>query len=446
MLKDIFYIDQLSLLMLFIVNVVGISILLFSQRYLATDMYYKKYMVQISALLISLSLLSVTNNIWLFLLLWAMSNTLLVQLIIHKKSWHAAKQSGIITAKYLFFGFIMISLGMTLLAYHAKTVSINEILNYSYTKNLLTLSLFIILLGIMTQSAIWPFNNWLISSVNAPTTVSALMHAGLVNGGGFLLARFFNLYTESALLLNFIFLLGIFSAILGSLAKLLQPDIKKMLACSTIGQMGFMFIEFGLGLIPAALAHICYHSFFKAYLFLRSASIVHEKKASLGYPPNLNKFLITLLISIPGIIAFSYVSHMPFTIYTTNFIVFLIVYITLIQACLIIISEKTELKIRQIINAIIFGIGFGSLYGFCLYTIENFLKPLHLTEHLPLTFMHIIGISTIIGLWLILLFSNFLEKSLSKYPLLQKIYVLILNWSQPNPKTITAQRNDYSNV
>jgi len=130
----------------------------------------------------------------------------------------------------------------------------------------------------MTQSAIWPFHTWLISSLNSPTPVSAIMHAGLINGGGFLLTRFAGLFVQSTGMLQVIFFLGLLTALIGTLWKLMQHDIKRMLACSTMGQMGFMIAQCGLGLFPAAIAHLCWHGLFKAYLFLSSGSAAHEKE------------------------------------------------------------------------------------------------------------------------------------------------------------------------
>lgn len=446
MLTNIFYINQLSLLMLCIINVVGISILSFSSRYVPTDDSYQKYMMKIIGLIISLSLISILDHFMFFLFFWGMSNLLLTELIMHKKSWQEAKESGLTAQKYLSASFVMIARAIALLAYHAETSSINKMISYNYPHKIVLLFLILMTLGTMIQSAIWPFHRWLISSVNAPTTVSALMHAGLVNGGGFLIVKFFNLYKQLPQVLDYIFILGLCTAVLGSLAKLLQPDIKKMLACSTIGQMGFMFMQLGLGLVPAALAHLFYHGFFKAYLFLRSASIIQEKRLPLSYPPTLTYLLQACICSIPGTIAFAYINNQTFTATNTHVIVLVIAYITLTQSCLTIITEKNMGASIRYTQAIFFSIIFGLIYGFCLYLVESFLKPLNLVQHLPLKCIHAIGIFIIIALWIIMLLSNFLEKIVSRYTYLQKIYVVILNWSQPYPKTITAHRNNYRHI
>ena len=107
------------------------------------------------------------------------------------------------------------------------------------------------------------------------------MHAGLINGGGFLLARFAPMLAIQPPILNLIFIAGITTALLGTLWKLMQSDVKRMLACSTMGQMGFMIAQCGLGLFPAAVAHLSWHGLFKAYLFLSTGSAAKEKRLDL---------------------------------------------------------------------------------------------------------------------------------------------------------------------
>jgi NAD(P)H-quinone oxidoreductase subunit 5 len=430
--------------MLAIINLVGISILFFSTKYLESDDRYKKYMITIISLIMSLSLVSILDHAVLFLLFWGLSNYLLVKLIIHKKSWQAAHASGSITAQYLGFSFCMIAISIAILSFYAQTTSMYTISYYTYPDSTLTISLILMLIGIMTQSAICPFHKWLINSVNAPTTVSALMHAGLVNGGGFLLAKFFNLYSNKLILLDCIFVIGVATACLGILSKLIQPDIKKMLACSTIGQMGFMFMEFGLGLIPAAIAHILYHGFFKAYLFLRSASIIKEKNINLKYPLTIQSFLASTIISIPGIIAFSYMSEEAFAYNKTNLIIVIVAFVGIIQICLSILNNKEKNIGITYITALSITIASGLMYGYSIYTIEHFLKPLNIVQKYPLKTIHIIGITILITLWLIMIFSNYLKNLLPRYRFIKKIYVRLLNWSQADSKTITAHRNDYN--
>ncbi|MGB3711645.1 MAG: proton-conducting transporter membrane subunit [Erythrobacter sp.] len=124
------------------------------------------------------------------------------------------------------------------------------------------------------KSVQFPTHGWLTEVVDTPTPVSALLHAGVVNGGGFLLVRFADVMLLSPGVLAVLVMIGGFSALLGGLAMLAQPAVKNSLAWSTIAQMGFMIMQCGLALFPLALLHIVAHSFYKAHAFLSSGSAV----------------------------------------------------------------------------------------------------------------------------------------------------------------------------
>lgn len=124
------------------------------------------------------------------------------------------------------------------------------------------------------KSVQFPTHGWLTEVIDTPTPVSALLHAGVVNGGGFLLVRFADVMLLSPGVLAVLVMIGGFSALLGGLAMLGQPAVKNSLAWSTIAQMGFMIMQCGLALFPLALLHIVAHSFYKAHAFLSSGSAV----------------------------------------------------------------------------------------------------------------------------------------------------------------------------
>ncbi|QIG54513.1 oxidoreductase [Altererythrobacter sp. BO-6] len=129
------------------------------------------------------------------------------------------------------------------------------------------------------KSVQFPTHGWLTEVVDTPTPVSALLHAGVVNGGGFLLVRFADVMLLSPGVLAALVMIGGFSALLGGLAMLGQPAVKNSLAWSTIAQMGFMIMQCGLALFPLALLHIVAHSFYKAHAFLSSGTAVEVVSA-----------------------------------------------------------------------------------------------------------------------------------------------------------------------
>ncbi|AWW75770.1 oxidoreductase [Erythrobacter sp. KY5] len=134
-------------------------------------------------------------------------------------------------------------------------------------------------LAAILKSVQFPTHGWLTEVVDTPTPVSALLHAGVVNGGGVLLIRFADVMLLAPNVLAVLVLIGGFSALLGSLAMLGQPAVKNSLAWSTIAQMGFMIMQCGLALFPLALLHIVAHSYYKAHAFLSSGSAVENVAA-----------------------------------------------------------------------------------------------------------------------------------------------------------------------
>lgn len=138
-------------------------------------------------------------------------------------------------------------------------------------------------LAAMLKSAQFPTHGWLTEVMETPTPVSALLHAGVINAGGFLLIRFADVMLLSPAVLAVLVMVGGFTALLGGLVMLTQPAVKTSLAWSTVGQMGFMILQCGLALFPLALLHIVAHSLYKAHAFLASGSAV-EGVASIKRP------------------------------------------------------------------------------------------------------------------------------------------------------------------
>lgn len=135
-------------------------------------------------------------------------------------------------------------------------------------------------LAAVLKSALFPLQGWLTEVMETPTPVSALLHAGVVNAGGYLLIRFADVMTAAPGALAFLAILGGLSALIAGLAMLAQSAVKTALAWSTVGQMGFMILQCGLGLWPLALLHIVAHSLYKAHAFLSSGNAVEDVAAT----------------------------------------------------------------------------------------------------------------------------------------------------------------------
>ncbi|MGZ3757358.1 MAG: proton-conducting transporter transmembrane domain-containing protein [Mucilaginibacter sp.] len=438
-LIQVFHLDKLSLILMCLVAFVAISIGSFSIRYLKGDRRRKAFFLNLSVMVASIFVMVCADNILLLITSWTISNILLAKLMLHKREWKAAKQSSVLALKNFMLGFVFLGAALTILYCITGETSIQVILSKPLGYKWGTVCSVLILLAAMSQSAIWPFHRWLTSSLNSPTPVSAIMHAGLVNGGGFLLARFAPMLASEPPVLNVIFITGIVTALLGTLWKLMQSDVKRMLACSTMGQMGFMIAQCGLGLFPAAVAHLCWHGLFKAYLFLASGSAAKEKRYDLGYPPSFKDFLKALFCGLLAAYMFSVTSGKHLLVAdTTMFLIFLSM-IAGAQFALAIIRGYGKAKLLKAIAATLV---MGAFYGLNVKLIELVLTPLHISLPQPLNVLHGVAAALLLITWLVMLF---MRKSL-KHPYPKWLlygYVQMLNASQPHPKTVTANRNEY---
>ena len=146
----------------------------------------------------------------------------------------------------------------------------------------MTLVPFLLAIGAMTKSAQFPFHTWLPLTMETPTPVSALMHAGIVNAGGYLIIRTSPLLVLQPWAMTLLAVVGGFTACFAAIVMTTQTSVKKKLAYSTIAQMGFMLLQCGLGSFSAAMLHILAHSLYKAHAFLSSGSVMQQRAATNG--------------------------------------------------------------------------------------------------------------------------------------------------------------------
>ena len=443
-----FYLDNLSIIMLVLVGFVSLVVGAFSMRYLAGDSMVRPFFTRLVLLVAAVFCFVLADNLILFWAGWTASNVLLVRLIVHKKQWEAARQSGILAFKNFAIGSVALSVAFAALYVATGSLSIQEIIRSQVAGGTLGFALLFLSLAALTQSAIFPFHSWLASSLNSPTPVSAIMHAGLVNGGGFLLARFAPLYIQLPSALTLLFIIGMATAFIGTLFKLMQSSVKPMLAYSTMGQMGFMVLQCGLGLFPAAVAHLCWHGLFKAYLFLGSGSAAQERRQDLAYPPSAGSFALALIYGLAGAATFAFASHKDFFAGDTTTFLVGIAWISGAQLAITIL-QKVTVK-RLIIAAIMVPVA-GALYGLSVWGISLLLAgPLagqlavqDIMVPQPLGFVHYFSFGVLVAAWFCILFwrSSAMPAYAPNWAL--KLYVQLINASQPQAKTITSSRNHY---
>jgi NAD(P)H-quinone oxidoreductase subunit 5 len=436
-----FNIDPLAITIFMLVGSIGLVVGLFASRFMAGDRQYTSFFYLFSLLIISVICMAAADHLVLLLGSWGISNVLLVRLMIHKREWQPAANAGRLAARTFMVGFACLATACLLLYAGTGKTSIQAILRANDVANpFITGAAILLVIAAMTQSAIWPFHRWLLSSLNSPTPVSAIMHAGLVNGGGVLLARFAPLYVAQPNLLMIIFITGVGTAFAGSLWKLMQSDVKRMLACSTMAQMGFMLAQCGLGLFPAAIAHLCWHGLFKANLFLASNSAQQEKRYANERSPSISQLFLAMICGFYGTYVFTLASNQMWSATDSSLVLFGMVWIAASQLVLKLQQGLTWKSIAIILAIITMTAG---LYGFSIFAIEYMVSPLHLMQPQPLNIIHLVALAIALLMWIAMLFKKNIGTVSAVRNVFARCYVNALNASQPHPSTVTSFRNQY---
>lgn len=264
--------DPVGLVAQLLTSFVGAIVLSFSRRFLRADSETRGYAAKTILLLGAVMLFAGARDMISLAIGWIASGWLLAALIGHAPRWPEAKKARRRTLATFIVGDIALVAGLAILGFAEGGMALDRlaIAPTAFT----TLAALLIVIAASVRCALPPFQRWLSRSMTAPTPVSALMHAGFVNGGGILLIRFAPVLETAPLARVAAIGLGIVAALVGTAVTLVRPDVKRSLAGSTSAQMGFMLMTCGLGAYAAALWHLVAHGLFKAWLFLRSGSAI----------------------------------------------------------------------------------------------------------------------------------------------------------------------------
>ena len=274
-----FLLDGLSGTMMLLVTGLGLVIQIFSTSYMSGDPRYVKYFVYFNFFVFSMLLLVMSANFLVMFFGWelvGLSSYLLISFWSEKKKAAKAGNKAFVLNRIGDFGFL-IALMMILNTYDSfsfKKVFATTLINQPENLDLIVVFLMI---GAFGKSAQFPLFSWLPDAMEGPTPASALIHAAtMVTAGVFMLVRISPLLQFSELSSILIISIGLLTALISAFAAINQDDIKKVLAYSTISQLGFMFIAIGAGAYVAAIFHLVTHAFFKALLFLGAGAVIHE--------------------------------------------------------------------------------------------------------------------------------------------------------------------------
>jgi len=276
-----FVLDQLSLVMLLVITGVGFLIHIYSVGYMAHDHGYARYFAYLNLFLFFMTTLVLAGNALLMFVGWegvGLASYLLIGFWFEKKTTADAGKKAFIVNRIGDFGFLI---GMFLLLANFGTLTFSEIATKlgqdpGWTGGVVTVIALCLLLGATGKSAQWPLYVWLPDAMEGPTPVSALIHAAtMVTAGVYMIARTHVLFDHSPFALSVVAIVGAATALFAATIALVQTDIKRVLAYSTISQLGYMFLGCGVAAYSAAVFHLMTHAFFKALLFLAAGSVIH---------------------------------------------------------------------------------------------------------------------------------------------------------------------------
>jgi len=318
-------VDQLTAAMLFMVSFVGFWIFVYSRDYMGQDPRFSQFFSYLSLFAFSMLGLVVANNFLLLFIGWelvGLCSYLLIGFWFEKTSAADAAKKAFITTKIGDLGF---SLALMLILW--ATAQYGPKMTFNFYNNgfgilekgllaelpvwLATAIALLIFMGAMGKSAQFPLHVWLPDAMEGPTSVSALIHAAtMVAAGVYLVGRAYPIFVAAVVPLMIVAMIGAFTAVFAATIAVAANDIKRVLAYSTLSQLGYMMLGLGVGGYTAALFHLLTHAFFKALLFLGSGSVIHgmHGEQDIRKMGNLRKYMpwtfVTFLIGTLALVGF----------------------------------------------------------------------------------------------------------------------------------------------
>lgn len=394
------YIDRLSAVMMVLISGIGTIIYTYSVEYMFQDLHERRYLVLIGLTVFVLLCLVSSANLLMLFVLWQLLSYLLY-LLVHNHTHQETLKSAFRTFTLLRVGDVAF-LGGTVLTYSLYgTLEFPDLFAVA-AQSTATVSLFpgvefdgatavtlLLLVGGMSKSAQFPLYGWLPRYLYAPTSVTALLHAGIINAAGFLINRLAPLFGMSSTTLHVALVIGTLTAILGATMMLVQNDIKNMLGFSTIGQMGYMVMECGLGAFSLAVFHLIAHGLFKATVFLYSGNVIHKARHEPVVPQARHQaederyspvtwmtgFLTTLLIPLLILLATHGVLQIPLLESQGTVIFLFFIWITSSQAILTLTRLRAVASWKVAVAMLLTLLFIVFVYLFAVESFTAFLYP-----------------------------------------------------------------------
>jgi len=286
--------NELSAILVPYVAILGLVIRKYATKYMWDEAGYRRFFILLNFIFASIYLLVMSNNLIVLALAWQLLSISLYLLV----SFNVGSNTAVRQARWIMIihkGADLVFITAIILTYQTFGSFDLGILSekwlamsHSPVDNPMIFVIgLLFLIAAMMKSAIMPFHIWLPYASEAPTPVSAVMHAGVVNVGGILLNKLAYLLLLTPAVLNIAFVVGLVTAIFASVIMLVVSDIKRSLGYSTVGQMGYMIMEIGLGAFSLAIYHLIVHGIFKATLFLESGALIKLARHDSNLPKRL---------------------------------------------------------------------------------------------------------------------------------------------------------------
>lgn len=437
---DLFIVDKLSLtisgLVLFIAGIISS----YSLRYLDGDRKFNHYFINLDFLIFFYLLFFCANNLAIVVISFCAANFFLFKLMIHKINWQQARNAARLAAGKLFLSSVFLIIGLAILPKTKITHSITQILSLNnhllLANHCLLISLIFIALAALMQAGCLLPKSWLLSAANTPTPILVMVNSIAVNSGIFILIRFSYLYLKIPQLMLLIFIFGAIIAIIGALWTMVKNDIKHQLTCSTISQIGFILMLYGLGLFYLAFAHLIMHALFKANAFLASSSSLKETRISYVFSSNNEVIGTNLIYSLIyggfGAVLLLIILGVDVTEFKVIIVPIIFVFFAATQIALPFVNRFPLL-------AAAFTILFAAFYGLIMVVFKSVFEN-YVFEGWNLALGHVIVISIFAVIWLAMIIGL---RKIGANKFINFLYVVILNSSRSDPATVTSDRKNY---
>lgn len=435
-------VDGLTVVMWTVVTFFSGIIHSYSRRYMAGQQHINRFFIGVFGFTLAVIVLVAADHLALFAVAWVVMGLVMAELIGHIKGWPQARAAAAVSRRYFFAsgGLVAVALGALWWATGATTVSGVVAAAETVSPTIWLIAASALLLAAMIQSALVPFHTWLLSSMTAPTPASALMHAGFVNAGGILLVTFAPVIAVDARFMQLILVVGAASALMGKLLKSVQADVKTQLGCSTVGQMGFMIMQVGLGYFAAAIAHLILHGCYKAYQFLSAGDDVEQTCPTKAKPKTRSLgvfgFLVTSLTAVAGGVLFAVLTGKGAAIDSGLLLTLLIVLTTLHATRNAIAQTSISATLRYGVVPLLF-LPAIVIYA-AVYTAVTALMGTGFPAAVP------VELTPLHGLVAVAFGTAYVAIETNAYQRSERLYVALLNATQPPQATSLTATEDYN--